>query len=113
VVNEKFGIRHYTDVVIDTEGWSTQMTAMAQSASPLSVGSLTQLTLSLIASWPLIIALDACLLKSIQIELRLAASLDLEWLDQLNLGSAIASVLVRCRRRAATVRQSAPSASFP
>jgi len=69
------------------------MTAMAQSASPLSVGSLTQLTLSLIAIVALIIALGWVLKR-----FKLTAprgSLDSEVLDQLNLGPRERIVLVR------------------
>jgi flagellar protein FliO/FliZ len=69
------------------------MTAMAQSASPLSVGSLTQLTLSLIAIVALILAIGWVLKR-----FKLAAprgSLDSEVLDQLNLGPRERIVLVR------------------
>jgi flagellar protein FliO/FliZ len=69
------------------------MTAMAQSASPLSVGSLTQLTLSLIAIVALILAIGWVLKR-----FKLAAprgSLDSEVLDQLNLGPRERIVLIR------------------
>jgi flagellar protein FliO/FliZ len=69
------------------------MTMLAQSASPLSVGSLTQLTLSLIAIVALIIALGWVLKR-----FKLTAprgSLDSEVLDQLNLGPRERIVLVR------------------
>jgi flagellar protein FliO/FliZ len=69
------------------------MTAMAPSASPLSVGSLTQLTLSLIAIVALIFALGWVLKR-----FKLTAprgSLDSEVLDQLALGPRERIVLLR------------------
>jgi flagellar protein FliO/FliZ len=69
------------------------MTAMAPSASPLSVGSLTQLTLSLIAIVALIFALSWVLKR-----FKLTAprgSLDSEVLDQLALGPRERIVLLR------------------
>jgi flagellar protein FliO/FliZ len=69
------------------------MTAMAQSASPLSVGSLTQLTLSLIAIVALILGIGWVLKR-----FKLAAprgSIDCEVLDQLSLGPRERIVLVR------------------
>jgi flagellar protein FliO/FliZ len=69
------------------------MTAMATSASPLSVGSLTQLTLSLIAIVALIFALGWVLKR-----FKLTAprgSLDSEVLDQLALGPRERIVLLR------------------
>jgi flagellar protein FliO/FliZ len=69
------------------------MTAMAPSASPLSVGSLTQLTLSLIAIVALIFALSWVLKR-----FKLTAprgSFDSEVLDQLALGPRERIVLLR------------------
>ena len=69
------------------------MTAMAQPASPLSVGSLTQLTLSLIAIVALIFAISWALKR-----LRLAGprgSGDIAVLDELALGPRDRIVLVR------------------
>jgi flagellar protein FliO/FliZ len=69
------------------------MTAMAQPVSPLSVGSLTQLTLSLIAIVALILAIGWVLKR-----FKLAAprgSSDAEILDQLNLGPRERVVLIR------------------
>jgi flagellar protein FliO/FliZ len=69
------------------------MTAMATSPSPLSVGSLTQLTLSLIAIVALIFALGWVLKR-----FKLTAprgSLDSEVLDQLALGPRERIVLLR------------------
>jgi flagellar protein FliO/FliZ len=69
------------------------MTAMAQPASPLSIGSLTQLTLSLIAIVALIVAIGWVLKR-----FKLAAprgSVDSEVLDQLSLGPRERVVLVR------------------
>ena len=69
------------------------MTVMAQPASPLSVGSLTQLTLSLIAIVALILAIGWVLKR-----FKLAAprgSTDAEILDQLNLGPRERIVLIR------------------
>jgi flagellar protein FliO/FliZ len=69
------------------------MTAMAPSASPLSVGSLAQLTLSLIAIVALIFALGWVLKR-----FKLTAprgSLDSEVLDQLALGPRERIVLLR------------------
>jgi flagellar protein FliO/FliZ len=69
------------------------MSAMAQPASPLSVGSLTQLTLSLIAIVALILAIGWVLKR-----FKLAAprgGADCEVLDQLNLSPRERVVLVR------------------
>src|ERR1700729_159091 len=69
------------------------MTAMAQPASPLSIGSLAQLTLSLIAIVALILAIGWVLKR-----FKLAAprgSVDAEILDQLNLSPRERIVLVR------------------
>jgi flagellar protein FliO/FliZ len=69
------------------------MTAMAPIASPLSVGSLTQLTLSLMAIVALIVALGWVLKR-----FKLTAprgSLDSEVLDQLSLGPRERIVLLR------------------
>ena len=69
------------------------MTAVAQSASPLSIGSLTQLTLSLIAIVALIVAIGWVLKR-----FKLAAprgSVDSEVLEQLSLGPRERVVLVR------------------
>ena len=58
VVNEKFGIR-LTDVVErDGKDGARAMTGMAQPASPLSVGSVAQLSLSLVAIISLIFAVS-------------------------------------------------------
>jgi flagellar protein FliO/FliZ len=69
------------------------MTAMAPSASPLSVGSLTQLTLSLIAIVALIFALGWVLKRFKLTAAR--GSLDSEVLDQLALGPRDRIVLLR------------------
>ena len=69
------------------------MSALAQPASPLSVGSLTQLTLSLVAIVALILAIGWVLKR-----FKLAAprgGADSEILDQLNLGPRERVVLVR------------------
>ena len=69
------------------------MTAMVQPASPLSVGSLTQLTLSLMAIVALIFAIGWVLKR-----FKLSAprgSRDSEVLEQLNLGPRERIVLVR------------------
>jgi flagellar protein FliO/FliZ len=69
------------------------MTAMVQPASPLSAGSLTQLTLSLIAIVALIFAIGWVLKR-----FKLSAprgSRDSEVLEQLNLGPRERIVLVR------------------
>jgi flagellar protein FliO/FliZ len=69
------------------------MTALAQPASPLSVGSLSQLTLSLIAIVALILAIGWVLKR-----FKLAAprgSADSEILDQLSLGPRERVVLLR------------------
>ena len=69
------------------------MTAMAQPASPLSIGSLTQLTLSLIAIVALILAIGWVLKR-----FKLSAprgSVDSEVLDQLSIGPRERVVLVR------------------
>jgi flagellar protein FliO/FliZ len=69
------------------------MTAMAQPASPLSVGSLSQLTLSLIAIVALIVAIG-WVLKRFKLAVP-RGSTDSEILDQLNLGPRERIVLVR------------------
>jgi flagellar protein FliO/FliZ len=69
------------------------MTVMAPSASPLSVGSLTQLTLSLIAIVALIFALG-WVLKRFKLTTP-RGSLDSEVLDQLALGPRERVVLLR------------------
>jgi flagellar protein FliO/FliZ len=69
------------------------MTAMAQPASPLSVGSLAQLTLSLIAIVALILAISWALKR-----LKLAGprgSGEIAVLDELNVGPRERIVLVR------------------
>jgi flagellar protein FliO/FliZ len=69
------------------------MTAMAQPAAPLSVGSLTQLTLSLIAIVALILAIG-WLLKRFKLSTP-RGSIDAEVLDQLSVGPRERIVLVR------------------
>jgi flagellar protein FliO/FliZ len=69
------------------------MTAMAQPASPLSVGSLTQLTLSLIAVVALILAIG-WLLKRFKFAAPRGSS-DIQILDQLNLSPRERIVLIR------------------
>jgi flagellar protein FliO/FliZ len=69
------------------------MTAMAQPASPLSVGSLTQLTLSLVAIVALILAIG-WVLKRFKLAAPRGAA-DAEILDQLNLGPRERVVLIR------------------
>jgi flagellar protein FliO/FliZ len=69
------------------------MTAMAQPASPLSVGSLTQLTLSLIAIVALILAIG-WVLKRFKLNSP-RGSVDSEVLDQLNIGPRERVMLVR------------------
>ena len=69
------------------------MTVLAQPASPLSVGSLTQLTLSLIAIVALIFAIG-WLLKRFKLNAP-RGSRDSEVLDQLSLGPRERIVLVR------------------
>jgi flagellar protein FliO/FliZ len=69
------------------------MTGMAQPASPLSVGSLTQLTLSLVAIVALILAISWALKR-----LKLAGprgSGGMSVIDQLNLGPRERVVLIR------------------
>jgi flagellar protein FliO/FliZ len=69
------------------------MTGMAQPASPLSVGSLTQLTLSLIAIVALIVAISWALKK-----LKLArprGSGDIAVLDELSVGPRERIALIR------------------
>jgi flagellar protein FliO/FliZ len=69
------------------------MTAMAQPASPLSIGSLTQLTLSLVAIVALILAIGWVLKR-----FKLSAprgSVDSEVLDQLSVGPRERVVLAR------------------
>jgi flagellar protein FliO/FliZ len=69
------------------------MTAMAQPASPVSVGSLTQLTLSLIAIVLLILAISWALKR-----LKLAGPRgggDMAVIDQLSLGPRDRVVLIR------------------
>ena len=69
------------------------MTAMAQPASPLSVGSLTQLTLSLIVIVALILAIG-WVLKRFKLNAP-RGSVDSEVLDQLSVGPRERVVLVR------------------
>jgi flagellar protein FliO/FliZ len=69
------------------------MTAMAQPASPLSIGSLTQLTLSLIAIVALILAIG-WVLKRFKLSTP-HGSVDSEVLDQLSVGPRERVVLVR------------------
>src|SRR5580704_2134968 len=69
------------------------MTAMAQPASPLSIGSLTQLGLSLIAIVALILAIG-WVLKRFKLNAP-RGSVDSEVLDQLSLGPRERVVLVR------------------
>ncbi len=69
------------------------MTVMAQPASPLSIGSLTQLTLSLIAIVALIFAIG-WVLKRFKLNAP-RGSVDSEVLDQLSLGPRERVVLVR------------------
>jgi flagellar protein FliO/FliZ len=69
------------------------MTAMAQPASPLSIGSLAQLTLSLIAIVALILAIGWVLKR-----FKLSAprgSVDSEILDQLSVGPRERVLLIR------------------
>ena len=69
------------------------MTAMAQPASPLSIGSLTQLTLSLIAIVALIVAIG-WVLKRFKLNTP-RGSVDSEILDQLSVGPRERVVLIR------------------
>jgi flagellar protein FliO/FliZ len=69
------------------------MTAMAQPASPLSIGSLTQLTLSLIAIVALILAIG-WVLKRFKLNAP-RGSVDSEILDQLSVGPRERVVLIR------------------
>jgi flagellar protein FliO/FliZ len=69
------------------------MTAMAQPASPLSIGSLTQLTLSLIAIVALILAIG-WVLKRFKLSTP-RGSADSEVLDQLSLGPRERVMLIR------------------
>ena len=69
------------------------MTAMAQPASPLSISSLTQLSLSLIAIVALILAIG-WVLKRFKLNAP-RGSVDSEVLDQLSLGPRERVVLVR------------------
>jgi len=69
------------------------MTAMAQPASPLSIGSLAQLSLSLIAIVALILAIG-WILKRFKLNAP-RGSVDSEVLDQLSLGPRERVVLVR------------------
>jgi flagellar protein FliO/FliZ len=69
------------------------MTAMAQPASPLSIGSLAQLSLSLIAIVALILAIG-WVLKRFKLAAPRGAA-DSEVLDQLSLGPRERVVLVR------------------
>ncbi len=69
------------------------MTAMAQPASPLSIGSLTQLTLSLIAIVALILAIG-WVLKRFKLSTP-RGSVDSEVLDQLSVGPRERVVLIR------------------
>jgi flagellar biogenesis protein FliO len=69
------------------------MTAMAQPASPLSIGSLAQLTLSLVAIVVLILAIG-WVLKRFKISTA-RGSVDSEVLDQLSVGPRERVVLAR------------------
>jgi flagellar protein FliO/FliZ len=69
------------------------MMALAQPASPLSVGSLTQLTLSLVAIVALILAIG-WVLKRFKLAAPRASS-NAEVLDQLNLGPRERIMLIR------------------
>jgi flagellar protein FliO/FliZ len=69
------------------------MTAVAQPASPLSIGSLTQLTLSLIAIVVLILAIG-WILKRFKLSTA-QGSVDSEVLDQLSVGPRERVLLVR------------------
>jgi flagellar protein FliO/FliZ len=69
------------------------MTAMAQPASPLSIGSLTQLTLSLIAIVALILAIG-WVLKRFKLNAP-RGSVDSEILDQLSVGPRERVLLIR------------------
>ena len=69
------------------------MTAMAQSASPLSIGSLAQLTLSLIAIVALILAIG-WVLKRFKLNAP-RGSVDSEVLDQLSVGPRERVLLIR------------------
>jgi flagellar protein FliO/FliZ len=69
------------------------MTAMAQPASPLSIGSLTQLTLSLIAIVALILAIG-WVLKRFKLSTP-RGSVDSEVLDQLSVGPRERVMLIR------------------
>jgi flagellar protein FliO/FliZ len=69
------------------------MTAMAQPASPLSIGSLAQLTLSLIAIVALILAIG-WVLKRFKLNAP-RGSVDSEILDQLSVGARERVLLIR------------------
>jgi flagellar protein FliO/FliZ len=69
------------------------MTAMAQPASPLSIGSLAQLTLSLIAIVALILAIG-WVLKRFKLNAP-RGSVDAEILDQLSVGPRERVLLIR------------------
>lgn len=69
------------------------MTAMAQSASPLSIGSLAQLTFSLIAIVALILAIG-WVLKRFKLNAP-RGSVDSEVLDQLSVGPRERVLLIR------------------
>ena len=69
------------------------MTAMAQPVSPLSIGSLTQLTLSLIAIVALILAIG-WVLKRFKLNAP-RGSVDSEILDQLSVGPRERVLLIR------------------
>jgi flagellar protein FliO/FliZ len=69
------------------------MTALAQPASPLSIGSLTQLSLSLVAIVALILAIG-WVLKRFKLNAP-RGTVDSEVLDQLSLGPRERVVLVR------------------
>jgi flagellar protein FliO/FliZ len=69
------------------------MTAMAQAASPLSIGSLAQLTLSLIAIVALIVAIG-WVLKRFKLNAP-RGSVDSEILDQLSVGPRERVMLIR------------------
>jgi flagellar protein FliO/FliZ len=70
------------------------MTAIAPPASPLSIGSLTQLTLSLIAIVALILVLG-WVLKRLKLTAPRAAAGDMSIIDELSLGPRERIALVR------------------
>src|SRR3984885_11868164 len=75
------------------EDGARKMTAMAQPASPLSIGSLTQLTLSLVAIVALILAIG-WVLKRFKLNAP-RGSVDSEILDQLSVGPRERVLLIR------------------